>query len=332
MKECVNCKAILEDDELFCHECGTKQEIEKKEDLAEETQEPQGKKCIHCGETIDDDSLFCPYCGKQQNEPSSDAIKEEDKISEEDKNAQNFKEALKEEEKLDQEPSDNNQVEESKTEEDYSRLKKWLYIVLFFLVLFVFAFYYIRNNNSIQEAENDSSQEMIDKKAPISSLEYTVFLDIFKDLNPEVYMSELLYPSHEIDKYKLDFHQYEDGNSDGFILGRNIKYSGKDVVPTDKGAWCFIAYHIEDEGGELSLKFFDQHDHKKFIEQAYKYGLVRIKNNGFENEEDIDKNIFAASKAVKGKITTIDNSVDTLLKYGVIGPFIIQKDRIKLSF
>ena len=274
MKECINCKTILEDDELFCHECGTKQEIEKKEEKVNSfvtvEQEPQGKKCIHCGETIDDDSMFCPYCGKQQEVAISEAVKE-DKTSEEDKNAQNLKEAPNDEENPVQEPSENNLVDGSKIEENYSQFKKWIYIVLFFLVLCVIAFYYIRNNNSNQEAENDSSQEMIDKKAPISSLEYTVFLDIFKDLNPEVYMSELLYPSHEIDKYKLDFHQYEDGNSDGFILGRNIKYSGKDVVPTDKGAWCFIAYHIEDEGGELSLKFFDQHDHKKFIEQAYKW-------------------------------------------------------------
>lgn len=332
MKECINCKAILEDDELFCHECGTKQEIEKTEDLAEETQEPLGKKCIYCGETIDDDSLFCPYCGKQQDDPSSEAIKEEDDISEEDKNTQNLKEAPNEEDNPAEEPSDNNHVEESKTEEDNSRFKKWVYIVLLFLVLFVIALYYFRKNDSNQEAENDSSIEIIDENAPITNLEYTVFLDIFKDLNPEVYMGELLYPSHDIDKYKLDFYQYEDDNSDGFILGRNIKYSGKNVVPTDKGAWCFIAYHIEDEGGELSLKFFDQHDYKKFIEQAYKYGLVRIKHNGFENEEDIDKNTFAASKAIKGKITTIVNSVDTLLKYGVIGPFIIQEDRIKLSF
>ena len=116
MKECINCKAILEDDELFCHECGTKQEIEKTEDLAEETQESQGKKCIHCGETIDDDSMFCPYCGKQQNEPSSEGIKVEDTTSEEDKNAQNLKEAPKEEENPVQEPSENNLVDESKIE------------------------------------------------------------------------------------------------------------------------------------------------------------------------------------------------------------------------
>ena len=143
MKECINCKAILEDDELFCHECGTKQGIEKAEAQAEETQELQGKKCIHCGETIDDDSLFCPYCGKQQEEAISEAIIE-DKILEEDKNAQNLKEAPKDEENPVQEPSENNQVDESKIEENYSQFKKWLYIVLAILLLSVFGLYLYR--------------------------------------------------------------------------------------------------------------------------------------------------------------------------------------------
>ena len=47
MKECINCKAQLEDDELFCHECGTKQEIEEVDAQVDEVQESGGKKCIH---------------------------------------------------------------------------------------------------------------------------------------------------------------------------------------------------------------------------------------------------------------------------------------------
>ena len=67
MKECIKCKAQLEDDELFCHECGTRQEIEEVNSQVEEVQESGCKKCFHCGETIEDDSLFCPFCGKPQD-------------------------------------------------------------------------------------------------------------------------------------------------------------------------------------------------------------------------------------------------------------------------
>ena len=68
MKKCPSCNAIMEDDALFCGECGTKLEVEEVADQVEETAAPQEKKCIHCGETIEEDSAFCPYCGKSQNE------------------------------------------------------------------------------------------------------------------------------------------------------------------------------------------------------------------------------------------------------------------------
>ena len=66
MKECINCKAMLEDDELFCHECGTKQEIEEPEAQGEEPVATEEMYCIHCGKAIEADSVFCPFCGKPQ--------------------------------------------------------------------------------------------------------------------------------------------------------------------------------------------------------------------------------------------------------------------------
>ena len=46
MKRCINCKTVLEDDELFCHECGAKQEIEESA-VPNEEATPMEKKCIH---------------------------------------------------------------------------------------------------------------------------------------------------------------------------------------------------------------------------------------------------------------------------------------------
>lgn len=90
MVKCKNCGAVLEDDELFCHECGTKQEFEETGagNQADEPIASEAKFCIYCGEEIESDSMFCPYCGKSQDvdevkaeesqqEPSLDISKQE---------------------------------------------------------------------------------------------------------------------------------------------------------------------------------------------------------------------------------------------------------------
>ena len=50
MRTCSNCGAQLDNDALFCTECGTKIDV-------------QGKFCPSCGARLDDDSLFCSECG-----------------------------------------------------------------------------------------------------------------------------------------------------------------------------------------------------------------------------------------------------------------------------
>ena len=65
---------MLEDDEMYCHECGTKQEAEEGEVQVGDTHEFEGKKCIHCGENIEADSTFCPFCGKEQKAETAQKI------------------------------------------------------------------------------------------------------------------------------------------------------------------------------------------------------------------------------------------------------------------
>lgn len=65
MKKCPYCKTLIDDDALFCTECGQK---------IEET-----KYCINCGKEIEVDSAFCPYCGvPQQDEERHEDIPKKD--------------------------------------------------------------------------------------------------------------------------------------------------------------------------------------------------------------------------------------------------------------
>ncbi|MBR5350600.1 MAG: zinc-ribbon domain-containing protein [Prevotella sp.] len=59
MKECPNCHAQIEDNSLFCTECGKPFS--------------QEKICPHCGATMDEDDVFCQNCGKKPDDrPEAD--------------------------------------------------------------------------------------------------------------------------------------------------------------------------------------------------------------------------------------------------------------------
>ena len=89
MKECPNCHAQIEDDSLFCTECGKPfpqentcphcgtqmnegdpfcQNCGKKPD--EENVANADSKCPNCGSPLNDGDLFCQNCGKKLNEES----------------------------------------------------------------------------------------------------------------------------------------------------------------------------------------------------------------------------------------------------------------------
>ena len=59
MKKCPYCGAQMNDDSLFCTECGI--------------QIPQGIVCPHCGASIGENDAFCQNCGKRVDDsPSTD--------------------------------------------------------------------------------------------------------------------------------------------------------------------------------------------------------------------------------------------------------------------
>ena len=59
MKKCPYCGTQLNDDVLFCTECGK--------------QIPQGNVCSHCGALVNDGDVFCQNCGKKIDEAPSSA-------------------------------------------------------------------------------------------------------------------------------------------------------------------------------------------------------------------------------------------------------------------
>ena len=136
MKECINCKTILDDDELFCHECGTRQELQETETQAEETQvEPEGKKCIHCGETIEVDSMFCPFCGK----PQEDTKEQEEEIL--------------------NEPINEETAQEQPTYEweEEEKSKMWIWIILALLIAAGAGWYFFKDSGDAKPKENYST-------------------------------------------------------------------------------------------------------------------------------------------------------------------------------
>ena len=251
----------------------------------------------------------------------------------------NLKEAPKDEENPVQEPPENNQVDESKIEENYSQFKKWLYIVLAILLLSVFGLYLYRNHSSqVEETDNSDVENVIEMaeaempEPPKSvKLDYEMFLYIFKTLSSGPNKFEFHKPPQAlIDKYGLECHELIEQYSRSYALGRNIKNEGYNLAATGKNAWGFVLYRGE-EGDVLALEILDPDDYKDFINQANEYGVARVKMySDYEDEEFVGNKVFAAIRVPKGSIVDI-TSEDELNTYDVIGPLYIEDNSNRIG-
>lgn len=149
MKKCPNCNAMMEDDALFCGECGTKFEVEDVSDQVEETAIPLEKKCIHCGESIEEDSAFCPFCGKPQTVEEVMPVEEVKKAPKK----ETIRNEVQKPKPLHEEPIENGRVIEvpdftnEVIENNTSRTNRWIWAILLLIGLIGGAWYYYSQQN-----------------------------------------------------------------------------------------------------------------------------------------------------------------------------------------
>ena len=138
MKECPKCKAMMEDDALFCGECGTKFDIADTEPHAGEDPIIEEKYCIHCGKAMEADSLYCPHCGKPQEveEAKPEAPKEQ-----------------KNEEGPQQDDEPTYELEKEK------KSKKWLWVLLVIACLGAGAWFYFGSGMFEQSSEIEMEED-----------------------------------------------------------------------------------------------------------------------------------------------------------------------------
>ena len=327
MKECINCKATLEDDELFCHDCGTKQITEQPEDQPEEQSSQEEQFCVHCGKSIEVGSLFCPYCGKPQNveetkdeepqpKPEEPEPKQEDPQPEEPQ--------VKEEPKVEETPKEEAQAEEEPAYEieEEKKSRFWLWILLALLIAGGAIGYYFMNDSSEAMEENVEASDsvtpspVIDENAPTSAL---AFLDQFYkgEIGKDDYIRNHV-TANVINKLKSDF---------GYDCPSN------DCLAT----WVFSAYpagaDLDFEEGPIITKT----DTESKFKVSFKYSGYNGSQKSYETRnvyltvtEMGDKYMISDYEVEEGEIA---DEKDGLLSFEdalrVVEEMVIQNDNFK---
>ena len=147
---------MLEDDEMFCHECGAKQEIEETEAQIEEPSSSEEKFCVHCGKAIEIDSMFCSFCGKPQDVEAEQKEESWQEPSEQPKQPERPLEP--------QEPGAEEQPTYEYEEEKKSKTLLWVLLALLIVGGAGWYFFIKDSGNSMYElrVDSDSIEEIVD--------------------------------------------------------------------------------------------------------------------------------------------------------------------------
>ena len=234
---------MLEDDELFCHECGTKQEIEDIENQVEEPVTSNKKYCVHCGEAIEADSMFCPFCGKPQEvegeeeepqpnttepEPQQEPEESEPKPEEtEQPQAEELNNAAFTQSEQSEQPEKPQAKERPTNEwkEGKTSSKKWMWILLALLICGGLGVWYYMSdsfsfvsNNQMDEVTDSDSIAIVDELSDGDAKEFveSMYKDFFenKEFDTENISDLLKYLSPSIaEKLKIEC-PYDGGEGD----------------------------------------------------------------------------------------------------------------------
>lgn len=280
MKKCPSCNAIMEDDALFCGECGTKFEVEEVADQVEETTAPQEKKCIHCGEVIESDSFFCPFCGKTQD-VEEEQKEEPHKITKDSESSQT-------------DDIESPQPEQPVYYEEDESSKTWIWVLLALLIAAGAGWYFFK------DTENTKPDNNIRTNPVEGSIETTPIVEEENNepTTPLAFLEEFYKGKYENDDYVKQF-----------VTANVLKKLKRDYVYDDPSGeclatWVFSAYPPGADWGMEAGPLFSKTNIEGKIKVDFKYYY----SDG-SHKKDYLRTVYLIVTEINGKYLISDYEV-----------------------
>ena len=274
MRECINCKAQLEDDAIFCGVCGTRLVMDETEAHVEEAVVSEKKYCIHCGGVLDENGSFCPYCGKTQD------VEEEQKEEPQQESV---------------EPPQPEQPQEQPVyyEEDESS-KTWIWVLLALLIAAGAGWYFFK------DTENTKPDNNIRTNPVEESIETTPIVEEENNepTTPLAFLEEFYKGKYENDDYVKQF-----------VTANVLRKLKHDYVYDDPSGeclatWVFSAYPPGADWGMEAGPLFTKTNIEGKIKVDFKYYY----SDG-SHKKDYLRTVYLIVTEINGKYLISDYEV-----------------------